>query len=132
MARKTRTGRAIIPCGLITQFPSQGKELVAYRGPEDSGTMTVGIPRGIKEQEFRVALLPAAVNQLVKRGHQVIVESGAGAGIGFHDNDYQLAGAEVVPSHEEVFATADLVVKVKEPLASECALLRNNQILFAY
>jgi alanine dehydrogenase len=94
--------------------------------------MTVGIPREIKEQEFRVALLPAAVNQLVKRGHQVVVETDAGAGIGYHDSDYRLAGAKVVPTHEEVFATADLVVKVKEPLVSECALLRQDQILFTY
>ena len=94
--------------------------------------MTVGIPREIKEQEFRVALLPAAVNQLVKRGHQVVVETDAGTGIGFHDSDYQAAGAKVVATHEDVFATADLIVKVKEPLASECALLRKDQILFAY
>jgi alanine dehydrogenase len=94
--------------------------------------MTVGIPREIKEQEFRVALLPAAVNQLVKRGHQVVVETDAGTGIGFHDSDYQAAGAKVVATHEDVFATADLIVKVKEPLASECARLRKDQILFAY
>lgn len=94
--------------------------------------MTVGIPREIKEQEFRVALLPAAVSQLVKRGHQVVVETHAGAGIGFHNGDYQVAGAKVVPTHEEVFATADLIVKVKEPLPSECALLRKDQILFTY
>lgn len=94
--------------------------------------MTVGIPREIKEQEFRVALLPAAVHQLVKRGHDVVVETEAGAGIGFDDDDYRAAGAKVVSTHEEVFAAADLVVKVKEPLASECALLREDQILFTY
>jgi alanine dehydrogenase len=94
--------------------------------------MTVGIPSEIKEQEFRVALLPAAVNQLVKRGHQVVVETHAGAGIGFHDSDYQAAGAKVMATHDDVFAAADLIVKVKEPLASECALLRKDQILFAY
>jgi alanine dehydrogenase len=119
-------------CGLITPFPSQGKELVATRRAEDIGAMTVGIPREIKEQEFRVALQPAAVRQLVKHGHRVIVEAGAGTGIGFHDHDYQAAGGKVVATHEEVFATADLVVKVKEPLVSECALLRKDQILFTY
>jgi alanine dehydrogenase len=94
--------------------------------------MTVGIPKEIKEQEFRVALQPAAVNQLVKRGHQVVVETHAGSGVGFHDADYLAAGARVALTHEEVFAQADLIVKVKEPLASECALLRKGQILFAY
>lgn len=79
-----------------------------------------------------MALLPAAVNQLVKRGHHVVVETNAGAGIGFYDGDYQAAGAKVVPTHEEVFAAADLIVKVKEPLASECARLRKGQILFTY
>jgi alanine dehydrogenase len=94
--------------------------------------MMVGIPREIKEQEFRVALLPAAVHQLIKRGHRVVVESNAAAALGFHDSDYQAAGAKVVSTHEEVFATADLIVKVKEPLASECDLLRRSQVLFTY
>jgi alanine dehydrogenase len=94
--------------------------------------MIVGIPRETKEQEFRVALSPAAVHQLVKRGHTVIVEANAAAGLGFHDSDYQAAGAKVAPTHEEIFATADLVVKVKEPLTWECALLRKGQVLFTY
>jgi alanine dehydrogenase len=86
----------------------------------------------MKEQEFRVALPPSSVHQLVKRGHQVVVETDAGAGIGFRDGDYQAAGAKVLPTHEEVFAGADLIVKVKEPVASECALLRKDQILLTY
>jgi alanine dehydrogenase len=94
--------------------------------------MTVGVPKEIKEQEFRVALLPSAVYQLVKRGHHVLVESNAGAGIGFQDADYQAAGAKVLQAHEEVFAGADMIVKVKEPLASECGSLRTEQILFTY
>ena len=94
--------------------------------------MTVGVPKEIKEQEFRVALLPAAVYQLVKRGHHVLVESNAGSGIGFHDADYRAAGAKVVQNHEEAFARADMIVKVKEPLESECELLREGQILFTY
>lgn len=92
----------------------------------------IGVPKEIKEQEFRVALLPAGAHQLIKRGHRVIVETNAGAGIGFHDADYQKAGAEIVATHEEVFAIADLVVKVKEPLPSEYTLLRPGQILFTY
>jgi len=94
--------------------------------------MTVGIPKEIKEQEFRVSLLPSAVYQLVKRGHDVLVESNAGSGIDFHDADYWAAGAKVVQTHEEIFAMADMIVKVKEPLASECGLLREGQILFTY
>jgi alanine dehydrogenase len=94
--------------------------------------MTIGVPREIKEQEFRVALLPSAVYQLVKRGHHVLIESNAGSGIGFQDADYRAAGAEVVEVHEEVFARADMIVKVKEPLESECGLLRKGQLLFTY
>ncbi|MFM8356985.1 MAG: alanine dehydrogenase, partial [Verrucomicrobiota bacterium] len=77
--------------------------------------MTIGVPREIKEQEHRVAMLPSAAYQLIRRGHRVLVEAGAGAGAGFPDADYAQAGATVVPSHAGVFAEADLVVKVKEP-----------------
>lgn len=94
--------------------------------------MNIGVPREIKEQEFRVALLPSGAYQLSRRGHQVLVESGAGSGIGFSDADYTKAGAEIVSTHDEVFARADMIVKVKEPLPSEYALLRPGQILFTY
>ena len=77
--------------------------------------MTVGVPKEIKEQEFRVPLLPSAVYQLVKRGHHVLVEADAGSGIGFGDADYRAAGAKVVPEHDEAFFGADMIVKVKEP-----------------
>lgn len=92
----------------------------------------IGIPKEIKEQENRVALLPSAAYQLIKRGHRMLVESGAGAGIGFSDADYRQAGAEIITTHEGVFAEAGLIVKVKEPLASEYGLLRKDQILFTY
>jgi len=92
----------------------------------------IGVPKEIKEQEFRVALLPSAAYQLIKRGHRVLVEANAGTGIGFYDDDYRRAGAEVIATHEEVFAQADLIVKVKEPLASEYGLLRPGQLLFTY
>jgi len=68
--------------------------------------MAIGIPKEIKEQEHRVALLPSAAYQLIKRGHSVLVEAGAGSGIGFEDADYHAAGAKVVADHEEVFAKA--------------------------
>ena len=93
--------------------------------------MIIGIPKEIKEQEHRVALVPSGAYQLSKR-HQVLVETGAGLGIGVTDQDYQNAGAEIVQRHEDIFARADLVAKVKEPLPSEYSLLREGQILFTY
>lgn len=93
--------------------------------------MIVGVPKEIKEQENRIALLPSGVYQLSKR-HQVLVESGGGLGIGISDDDYRKAGAEIVESHAEIFARADMIVKVKEPLPSEYAMLRRGQILFTY
>jgi alanine dehydrogenase len=94
--------------------------------------MKIGVPKEIKAQENRVALLPSAAYQLIRRGHAVIVEAGAGAGSGFADDQYRQAGAELVTKHEEVFERADMIVKVKEPLESEWPLLRAGQILFTY
>ncbi len=93
--------------------------------------MRIGVPKEIKPQESRVALLPAAAYQLTKRGHRVVVERDAGVGSGYDDVDYQRAGAEIVDSHAAAF-DAELVVKVKEPLPSEYPLLRPSQILFTY
>lgn len=111
---------------------SRVPSLAGVPGVRDTRRMTIGIPKEIKEQEHRVALLPSAAYQLIKRGHSVLVEAGAGSGIGFEDADYQAAGAHVVADHEEIFAKSDLVVKVKEPLPSEYGLLRKGQILFTY
>ena len=94
--------------------------------------MIIGMPKEIKEQEYRVALLPSGAYQLAKHGHRVIVERGAGIGAGFPDAEYSQAGAELVDSHAAVFERAELIVKVKEPLPSEFALLRRDQILFTY
>src|SRR5690349_6675789 len=94
--------------------------------------MIIGVPKEIKGQEYRVALLPSAAYQLIKRGHQVLVERSAGAGAGYPDADYKQAGAEVVNEHSAVFEKSDLVVKVKEPQPSEYPLLRPGQILFTY
>src|SRR5881227_703984 len=94
--------------------------------------MIIGVPKEIKGQEYRVALLPSAAYQLIKRGHEVIVERSAGAGAGYPDADYSQAGATLVPDHGAVFETAELVVKVKEPQPSEYPLLRPDQILFTY
>jgi alanine dehydrogenase len=94
--------------------------------------MIIGVPKEIKEQEQRVALLPSATNQLTRRGHSVLVESNAGLGSGYPDQDYVKAGAEIVEHAKEVFARADMIVKVKEPLKAEFPLLRRGQILFTY
>jgi alanine dehydrogenase len=94
--------------------------------------MLVGVPKEIKDNEFRVGIVPSTVRELTEKGHQVLVETGAGAGAGLPDSDYQAAGAEIVPDADAVFGKAELVVKVKEPLAVERKKLHKNQILFAY
>src|SRR5262245_43179177 len=94
--------------------------------------MIIGVPREIKGQEYRVALLPSAAYQLIKRGHQVVVERGAGTGAGYPDADYVQAGAQLVDDHATVFDQAELIVKVKEPQPSEYGLFRPGQILFTY
>src|SRR5258706_7298342 len=87
--------------------------------------MIIGVPKEIKEQEYRVALLPSGAYQLIKRGHQVVVERGAGAGAGYPDAEYEQAGAKLVDSHAAVFEKADIVVKVQEPQPAEYSLLRS-------
>ena len=93
--------------------------------------MLIGVPKEIKNHEYRVGLTPGSVRELIHHGHQVVIESEAGAGIGMHDADYRAAGAEVATA-AEVFARADLVVKVKEPQAQEIAQLKGGQVLFTY
>ncbi len=94
--------------------------------------MIIAVPKEIKEQEHRVALLPSAAYQLIRRGHQVLVERGAGAGAGYPDSDYAQAGAALVDDHSALFERGELIVKVKEPFPSEYPLLRPGQILFTY
>ncbi|MGD0614226.1 MAG: alanine dehydrogenase [Verrucomicrobiota bacterium] len=94
--------------------------------------MILGVPKEIKEQEYRVALLPSGVYQLLQRGHRVLVEHNAGAGAGFPDAEYVQAGATLVDSHAGVIEGAELIVKVKEPLPEECGLFRRGQMLFTY
>ncbi|HSJ97522.1 MAG TPA: alanine dehydrogenase [Myxococcota bacterium] len=94
--------------------------------------MLVGVPRETKDQEYRVGLTPASVREVVAHGHQALVESGAGAGIGATDDDYRAAGAGVAAAADEIFARAELIVKVKEPTAPERRRLRRGQVLFAY
>jgi len=94
--------------------------------------MIIGVPKEIKAQEHRVALVPGAVAPLITDGHRVIVEKDAGVGSGYSDCEYVAAGASIIDTHEGVFAEADLIVKVKEPIKSEYGLLRKGQILFTY
>ena len=94
--------------------------------------MRIGCPREIKNNEYRVGLTPESAREYVAAGHQVIVESGAGMGISKTDADYAAIGAEIVDSAEEVFARAEMVVKVKEPQPNEWVQLREGQILFTY
>ena len=94
--------------------------------------MHVGVPKEIKIHEYRVGLTPPSVAELTAAGHAVTVETGAGSGIDFTDGDYVAAGAAVVATAAEVFAAADMIVKVKEPQLAECAMLRPGQVLFTY
>ena len=94
--------------------------------------MKIGVPKEIKTLEFRVGMTPAGARELVLDGHEVVVESTAGDGIGMSNADYVAAGAKVVEKAAEVFATADMIVKVKEPQLHECAMLKEGQVLFTY
>ena len=94
--------------------------------------MKIGCPTEIKPQEFRVGLTPNAALEAVAHGHTVMVQTGAGAGAGFSDADYHAAGAAIVDTAEEIFAAADMIVKVKEPQAAERRMLREEQVLFTY
>ena len=94
--------------------------------------MRIGAPKEIKDNEYRVGLTPSSVAELAHAGHEVFVESGAGDGAGLSDEDYAAAGATLLPGPDDVFARADLIVKVKEPQQSEVARLRRDQVLFTY
>ena len=94
--------------------------------------MRVGVPKEIKNHEYRVGLVPSSVLELVHHGHEVIVQQGAGLGAGLTDEDYIAAGATMIETADEIFASADMIVKVKEPLAEERKKLRPGQILFTY
>jgi len=94
--------------------------------------MLIGVPKEIKNHEYRVGLVPSSVKDLVHAGHEVIVQTGAGAGIGSSDDEYVEAGASIIGTAKEVFAKAEMIVKVKEPQLVECEMLRPGQLLFTY
>ncbi|WP_299774408.1 alanine dehydrogenase [uncultured Pseudoteredinibacter sp.] len=94
--------------------------------------MLIGVPKEIKNHEYRVGLTPASVKELINNGHQVIIETEAGSSIGFDNQQYIDAGATIIDTAEEVFAKAEMIVKVKEPQPNECEMLRPDQILYTY
>ena len=94
--------------------------------------MKIGVPREVKNHEYRVAITPAGVHELVRVGHEVFVEAGAGDGSSLPDDEFTAAGAKIVTSADEVWGTADLVLKVKEPIAEEYHRMRSGQVLFTY
>src|SRR5690348_10945951 len=94
--------------------------------------MLIGVPKEVKIEEHRVGLVPGSVRELVHHGHKVVVETGAGAGVGFDDASYEAAGAEILGRAADLFAAAELIVKVKEPQPEEISALREDQVLFTY
>jgi len=94
--------------------------------------MIVGVPKEVKKDEYRVALLPVGAHEMVHAGHQVLVEQNAGVGSGLLDEEYAKQGAEIVASPQEIFDRADMIIKVKEPQPSECKMIRPDQIVFTY
>jgi alanine dehydrogenase len=94
--------------------------------------MLIGVPKEVKSHEYRVGLVPGSVRELVHHGHKVVVETGAGIGIGFNDGAYEAAGAEILTRAADVFAAAEMIVKVKEPQPDEVRALREDQVLFTY
>src|SRR5262249_32597731 len=110
------------------------KTIMGRRGScvREGSAMKVGVPKEIKADEYRVAMMPVGVELLVKAGHEVFVETHAGVGSGVADEDYQNVGAKIAATHEDVFGNADLLIKVKEPQATEIGLFRPGQIVFTY
>jgi alanine dehydrogenase len=103
--------------------------------PQQHGRMVrmrIGVPKEVKADEYRVGMMPVGAETLVKAGHEVFVEAGAGVGSGFADEDYVKAGAKIVATHDETFRSADMIVKVKEPQPQEIGLFRPGQIVFTY
>ncbi|MEI7431910.1 MAG: alanine dehydrogenase, partial [Betaproteobacteria bacterium] len=94
--------------------------------------MKIGVPKEIKNHEYRVGLTPASVRELTSRGHSVLVENNAGVAIGLTNEQYLAAGAEIIADAAKIFAKAEMIVKVKEPQPEECAMLRPGQILYTY
>src|SRR3712207_6674478 len=108
------------------------KSFGIHRGRPYAGSMRIGVPREVKNNEFRVAITPAGAHDLVERGHSVLVETGAGVGSNIPDQAYAEAGATLVPDADAVWGEVDVVLKVKEPVESEYRYFRPGLVLFAY
>src|SRR5205814_2256738 len=109
-------------------WPVRSRAALGAKGP----AMLIGVPKEVKSHEYRVGLVPGSVRELVHHAHKVVVETGAGAGIGFDDRAYETAGAEILMRGADVFAAAEMIVKVKEPQPDEVLALREDQVLFTY
>ena len=94
--------------------------------------MIIGVPKEIKNNENRVALTPAGAQELSKRGHTVCLQTQAGVGSGYSDDEYKSAGAKILPTAEEVFSLAEMIIKVKEPIEQEYSLIKKDQLVFTY
>ena len=94
--------------------------------------MIIGIPKEIKESEYRVGMVPAGVEQIKKLGHRVLIEKSAGIGTGISDNEYEIIGAEIIPTAKEIYEKSDMIIKIKEPLSAEYGLLKESQVVFTY
>src|SRR5690348_5044933 len=118
---------ALIPPGGLSRM-----DRLTAGSPGRGAVMIVGVPKEIKTDEYRVAMIPVGVEELTRAGHRVVVQDGAGQGSGITDDDYARHGAEIVPSGDEVWKRADMIVKVKEPLPEEWPLMRRGQVVFSY
>src|SRR3569833_253485 len=130
-AAESATGRAPRLC--ITQGPAGYPTLsCGHLSSPGAPVMRIGVPKEIKNNEYRVGMVPSGVRELASAGHEVIVETGAGNGIGVDDAQYKAAGASIASTAAEVFQKGELIVKVKEPQPNECEMLRSGQVLFTY
>src|ERR1700720_1284952 len=120
--------RLAIPKSRKAMIPGLRSGSAAYKG----FAMLIGVPKEIKSHEYRVGLVPGSVRELVHHGHKVVVESGAGAAIGFDYRAYEASGAGILARSADVFAVAEVIVKVKEPQPDEVRALREDQLLFTY
>jgi alanine dehydrogenase len=112
--------------------PSRTQSIIRSRQLASRDEMRVAVPKEIKNNEYRVGLTPASVREFVAHGHDVLVQTGAGGGIGMADDEYRRVGARIVEDAETAFGDSDMVVKVKEPQAAECRMLRRGQVLYTY
>jgi alanine dehydrogenase len=118
-------------CACVISYLTKSRHKI-FQNSQVENTMLIGVPKEIKNHEYRVGLTPGSVRELIHHNHRVMIESGAGDGIGMTDDDYRAAGAVVADSAAEIYASAEMIVKVKEPQLSEYGMLREGQVVFTY